>query len=473
MQLKPQVKSRSFFTFIGLSSLLGLIYLALPVGTGDTAELIEGSVNFFPCLKDTTSLSCESLERFGFTPHLISALLYRIYPNQDVVIVLWSLFSFAAYIFLVYFFYKTYYSTKTVVISNFFFIGTIFSPLIAYSVYSFSEMLLVAFSVIFLYFLYNQKFFIMLIPGILAFAYKDNIFLALVPLSIAILIASNSKKINYLYVALVALSGLAINALFNLLRYSSYLKSTYQEDGVLINGLINLNNFIALWLSPSGGILGYFYFLPLLLVVYLLKNFKDGSFREKAITSLLVLSILLTNLNLALWFSPFGWVAWGPRLFLPTIIIFIYSTFLYLKTQNLKTSFFYSTWWNYLYFAASYLMFLAAAGFLLNSKVWNSWYDRNLTDNKFCTEIPVWEINPTEFLECNQIMMWSFNSLPLNSIVEILANLGFGASVESNANYIVLPLILGVTFYFTYLLKENIKTIQSSKDFAKICEENV
>ena len=133
---KKRVEKR--LTFLGVSSLLALMFLALPVGTGDTTELIRGSNYLFSCFSTLDASQCENLERFGFTPHLISALLFTIYPNPDVVIVLWSILNFIAFLIILYFFYIYFFSnynfTKD---SRIFFVGLTFSPLIAFGLYSF------------------------------------------------------------------------------------------------------------------------------------------------------------------------------------------------------------------------------------------------------------------------------------------------------------------------------------------------
>jgi hypothetical protein len=463
MSLIARPRSIQIAFFIGISSLIGLIFLALPVGTGDTTELIEGSTNLFACLSNFSSSACESLERFGFTPHLISALLYQIYPNKDVVIVLWSLLNFTAFLTLLIFFYKSYYSNKSIIVSNIFFIGTIFSPLIAYSVYSFSEMMLILLSTIFLYLLYCKKYYLSLIPGLLALTFKDNTFLFLLPLSIAILLISNSKKINYLYLFILTTIGIAVNIFFNSIKTFSYLNNSQQENWVIIDFFTNVNNFFALWFSPSGGVLGYFFLLPLILIIYLIRDFKAQLFHNKIIIALLIISILLTNLNLSLWFSPFGWVAWGPRLFLPTLILFIYTTFLYLKSQEIKFASQFRKWGNYIYFPVSYLMFLTAVGFLINPGVWNSWYAINQANGRFCADVPIWEVDSSGFLFCNQLMMWDFHSLPLTSLSEVLKVIPFGFQTNSLTNYLIFILIFGVSIFFVLLLKENLRVLNKTK----------
>ena len=458
MPIDFQVKREQFTAFIGLSSLVGLIFVSLPVGTGDTAELIEASVGFFSCLTEPGSQNCNGLERFGFTPHLISALLLTIHPNPDVIILLWSFLNFIIFLILIYFFWNLFNSIKSSLVSNIFIVGTIFSPLIAYGVYSFSEIAFIGLSILFLHLLYKKQYFLSLIPGILAISYKDNTFLILIPLSLVILLLTNTKKINYIFVLVTSLSGLLINFLFNFLRYSHFARGEYQDGGAFIQPAVNLNYFFAIWLSPSGGVLGYLHLLPMILLIYLVKNYFNSSKQKKLIIILLIFSILLTNLNLSLWFSPFGWIAWGPRLFLPALILFIYSTFLFIKNNNHFDKF---NWnWSYIYFLFSYVMFISAAGFLINPGIWATWYEQNRATGRFCSEPPIWENDPSAFIECTQAMMWTFNSIPSLSIHQVLTAVGLYNDPQRGIDYVVAGLITGVTIYFISLLWDGFQGIR-------------
>jgi hypothetical protein len=315
--------------------------------------------------------------------------------------------------------------------------------------------------------LHSKKYFLSLLPGLLAITYKDNTFLILAPLAIAVLAMTYSKIINYFYLFLLITLGLTTNMFFNTLKSSNYFDNSSEQNWIVVDPLTNINNFFALWLSPSGGVLGYFYLLPLILLIYLIKNLKIQTFRDKLVVLLLIFSVFLVNLNLALWFSPFGWVAWGPRLFLPALVIFSYVVFLYLNSNNLKISYFFSKWWNYLFFIFSYFMFLSVAGFLINPGIWNKWYSYNISTGKFCPEIPIWEVNSSGFLECSQVMMWSLKSLPLFSIYEIIETTLLEMRSQSSLGYLIFAVSIGVLIYFISLLKENIQEIRQLKNSSK------
>lgn len=443
-------KSSNFFDFLGITSLILFAFLALPVVTGDTAELIKGSTQFFECLKTQDETSCSELERFGFTPHLISALLLHIYPNSDVVIVLWSILSFISFLILI-FILKYYYYSKEIPLStsNTFFIGTIFSPIIAYSVYSFSESFFILISIISFMLLIQKKYYLASLLSIFTIAYKDNSFLILVPLSIAILLLNKEGVKTYLIISIGWLTGLFLSIYFNILRFEVLENTAHIEGNVVFNFIFNFNNFIGVWLSPSGGALGYFFILPLILIITYIAKVKKFNFLDRLGSLLILSSVFLTTLNLAFWYSPFGWIAWGPRLILPSLILFIFVSFLFLSSKEIHVASKWGVIKNGSYLLVTYFSFLSAGGFLINAGIWFKWRDQLVADRQICSEIPSWNVDPVGALGCNVDLTWNLNSLPLFSIKEILVN--WNNSITS-IFFIVL-----VSIYFFAKFFENIK----------------
>lgn len=447
-------KSKSFFEFIGLASLALFALLALPVGTGDTTELIKGSSQFFNCLTSQESGVCVELERFGFTPHLISAILLNIYPNADVVIVLWSLLNFISFIALLLLLRNFYYRNETpLAFSNIFFVGSIFTPIIAYSVYSFSESVFILISIFYFLILSQRKYYLASFVAIFAVAYKDNSFLTLVPLSLAILMINQEKIKTYFLSATGLVVGLLLNLFFNFLRFNAFENQTYQEGNIIINLPFNISNFFGVWLSPSGGALGYFFILPVILVLFFLSKFKEFNRIDRIISSIIFLSLLLTTLNLAIWFSPFGWIAWGPRLLLPSLILFIFVGFIFLNSRKMYFSNNWRTLKHIGYMLTAYLSFLSAAGFLINPGIWFKWNEHLVSKGILCSEIPSWNTDSVGALSCNLKLTWTYESLPIFSINEVFKNW--------NNSVIITFFILLIAIYFISKSVENIKSTKN------------
>ena len=443
--------------FLSLTSLFLVMFLALPVGTGDTSELIRGSNFLFSCVSTQDASQCQNLERFGFTPHLISALLFTIYPNPDIVIVLWSILNFIAFLIIIYFFY-TYFFTKYIVTkdSQIFFVGLTFSPLIAYGLYSFSEIVFILVTILFLHFLLQKNYYLASILGFFALTYKDNAFLTLIPLLLAILIINKEKIYRYTYFSLVVFSGIIANFYFNFLRYQGITNSTYQDLGTILDLRVNLSNFFAVWISPSGGVLGYFFLLPFLILITFLIRYKTFSNLQKIIALLLIAPLVLLTFNLTFWFSPFGWAGWGPRLILPTLILVSFTTFIFIKEQGIEFSDKWKPISHKLFFSTSYLMFLSALGFVVNPGIWSTWIESLNKKGVACDYFPLWEQSRSEYLECNLPLTWTYDSLPLNSILEVLKVLR-EFTFSNPLSILTIFCIIFVTLYFIFTLKQNLK----------------
>lgn len=457
MTIVQKIKLNQALNFSALSSLFLIMFFSLPKGTGDTAELIKGSNYLFSCLVSPNSGQCEGLERFGFTPHLISALLFTIYPNPDVVIVLWSILNFITFLIIIAFFYKYFYLKYEVTKdSRIFFVGLVFSPIIAYGIYSFSEIVLILLGVVFLHFLFQKNYYLCLIPGFFVLTYKDNAFLTIIPLATAILLINKAVISKYIYLILLVLISQVTNFYFNFLRYKGFTNSIYQDLGTVLDLKTNLSNFFGVWFSPSGGVLGYFFLLPFLILIIFLIEFKTFPPRQKIISFFLISPMILLTLNLTFWFSPFGWASWGPRLILPTLILVSFTTFIFIKEQAIRFS---ETWkptTHVLFFISSYLMLLGALGFILKPGIWGTWYQKLYEKKIACGNPPLHEESPAESLACIFRLTWTYDSLPANSILAVLNALQ-DFTFRSPLSVLTASCLVAITLFFIFNLKENLK----------------
>jgi hypothetical protein len=117
--------------------------------------------------------------------------------------------------------------------------------------------------------------------------------------------------------------GFSCTCLFNWWRFGTWKNTGYLNPDFRTPGLaLPARVFGSLYLSPSGGTLVIWFFATLVtIVVPVLTIFQSGKFLVlKNISPILLICAPLGQVFLlSKWFSPFGWISWGPRTMIPVI----------------------------------------------------------------------------------------------------------------------------------------------------------
>ena len=120
-------------------------------------------------------------------------------------------------------------------------------------------------------------------------------------------------------------AGAAAASAFNVLRFGSalntdYLRSQYRapDAGTVIESAVGLV------VAPNGGMLFFWLSATVLMAaIFLVPLYQTLSRRGQAEDAWIAVSLaailVAIVLSLALWWAPFGWNAWGPRLTLPWV----------------------------------------------------------------------------------------------------------------------------------------------------------
>jgi len=116
--------------------------------------------------------------------------------------------------------------------------------------------------------------------------------------------------------------GLALNSLFNVLRFGS-IRNTYytQRSFYAPNVGVVGRDFLVQWFAPNGGLAWFWPLAPVVVIGVALISYRSpGPWSWRRLAAPLIGALFVAQLVLlAAWFSPFGWYAWGPRLALPLI----------------------------------------------------------------------------------------------------------------------------------------------------------
>lgn len=113
---------------------------------------------------------------------------------------------------------------------------------------------------------------------------------------------------------------------FNLFRYGSVRNVRYLQPQLRVHGAARTaTNVVDLYLAPGGGLAVFWPAVVLVLVAAAVLGVAAARTHDRQtaarVGALFVLLAAFT-VGLALWWAPFGWIAWGPRLFVPLVPAF-------------------------------------------------------------------------------------------------------------------------------------------------------
>ena len=181
----------------------------------------------------------------------------------------------------------------------------------------------------------------------------------------------------------------------------------------------------------------------------LLIDYIKNKLSEIILNNLILLFTIFINwIMLTFWFSPFGWVTWGPRLFMPTLFACFIFILIFYQQQILEFNVF-----SRIFIAiGSFLSILNVLGFLKNSESFKIWLESVIYFSPNCPKLFVWEIERIQYIKCFTSMTWELNSLNLITIKSY-----FMSVLEFNLNSIILILILFLS------IVRNVLFIKTSK----------
>ena len=441
LKILNKLNSQAFFFYTSIFMVLLIAFISLPFGTGDTAELVLSSQKMRECLNSGILFGCNDMERFGLSPHLISMILLSIFNDINSTITAWALLNFLLFIYLIYKLHKKYGDRK------YFLIGTIvFSPLTAYAVYSYTEMSFIVLSFILLTNIKIERYWLSAFLGMFLSGYKESAILTILPLALAVILSNKHKLVlkDYLLIA-SQIIGFLIVYLFNYFKYLEFINSEYQTAGRVKELNLQLSNFFGIWLSPSGGIIGYFWISIILLLVINLKSILKITQYQKSFY-LILIAIITNALLLTNWFAPYGWVTWGPRLFMPIVVIGLFSTIIIRGSTEISNNRFI----HFVHLSFSYLSSVALIGFLINPDSFKNWLSRVIFKTDVCPQLFIWEIERESYINCFINMSWNLNSLTFLTIKNYLK---FLYQITNSFSVYTFPILIFTLSFILYFYK--------------------
>jgi hypothetical protein len=318
---------------------LAIFVIAEPYFEGDTANLVGGNIDAVRmCLAQGRYAPCPEagpLPLFQYIPALIgrSAGL-----SPSAVLHLLAYLSFLSFVGSVALIFVTLKKRGSEVIALFGALFIITGPTLWYSHSTYAEMAAAFLTLAFTCAgLMRAPGWVLAALFVLAGSTKEVSFPFLLALGVAALLPELVGRWALVKSQLLGLAGgaalnVAVNGAFNYFRFGKFYNVTYLQDFQIVpTWKLHLNFFVGLWFSPNGGILFFwtsFFFVYAALLGLIswrfLKSRKQRRVEGREWPYYLPLGLVsvvlfFLTLGFARWFSPFGWLAWGPRLLFPWI----------------------------------------------------------------------------------------------------------------------------------------------------------
>jgi hypothetical protein len=389
-----------------LSCTLGFFYLKqIPILSGDTVALSQSARSLVTCLENGQFRGCAGTNQFGLPQHIPAMFLaWKGLDDGSIVFILSCLNVLALGLLA-----RLIYASRSIPAIGKILIGvTLFvGPIIAYGPYSFGEAISILAYVGLAIAIFEKKHFQIIIFMVLAVTSRETAFVSIGLLTGAILVFESNKsrrelKQMFLTVYGSMLLGIVCLFSFNVWKFNSWKNVPHMDPVLRTPGLIlKLKSGIGIIFSPNGGLLPYWFLgavvavgIPLVGII----SRRRGK-RLQFSFFLLVSGFTAQVAILSSWYAPYGWIAWGPRLMVPTtamgaticLVLICQDDALFRKLGQFK---------SYLFPVGvlGIVTFIPTVGFLQNPSRTMSWFLGG--NDPYCPKPAIVQQDPAYYFRC-------------------------------------------------------------------------
>jgi hypothetical protein len=298
------------------------------VRSGDTEIMANASLELVKCAQNQIWSNCVGAAGapFGLLQFIPAVFLaWKGFSPTDIVsaLGLLSVFSFFLTCLVI-----MRINSKPMAHKTFLCLIVVSGPLIGYASTSFGESLAVFVLISLVICLTRGHWLTILIFTVIAVTWRESAILFIAPVGYGILLSRydfvrifRQREFYALTSGLVI--GFSFTCLFNLWRFDTWKNTNYLNPEFRTPGLaLPARVFGSLFLSPSGGTLVIWFFATLITIAVpiLVISQSCKSFPQKGISPILMMCVPIGQaFLLSKWYSPFGWISWGPRTMIPAI----------------------------------------------------------------------------------------------------------------------------------------------------------
>lgn len=316
---------QSYAQTILVGVLLSLLASFGPIVSGDTMALAQSSSNLVECLRQMQLTGCPGGTQFGVLQYLPAmALSWKGIPSDNIVTIL-GLLNIVVYgLCLVHVIWTRHLSQTLKWVFLAMLLG---GPAIAYSVMTFSEILVIVLIVELIISTKSAKVLTAALITALLVSTRETAITWVAPMIVALilvekpLLGATYSKFRIGQVAGVCM-GLLAAGLFNIFKFGTLKNPIHANSELFIFDLgTNLSSFLGLWFAPGGGLLPFWPAVVVVLLRFRAKMPKSEYMQERPNVSRnwISVGVIAQCLFLTFWYSPYGWAAWGPRLLMPAV----------------------------------------------------------------------------------------------------------------------------------------------------------
>jgi hypothetical protein len=304
---------------------LGFFYFKqLPILSGDTVALSQSARALVACFENGQFRGCAGTNQFGLPQHIPAMFLaWKGLDDTSIVFIL-SCLNVLALGILARIIYKS--VAISPIAKTLIGITLSIGPIIAYGPYSFGEAISTLAYVGLVVAIFERKYYRLIFFMVLAVTSRETAFVSIALLTGAILVSDSTRSRHELRQMLLAIYGSMLLGIVSLLSFNFWKFNTWKNlphmDPVLRTpGLkLKIESAFGIFLSPNGGLVPYWFLgavsaigIPLWCVMN-----RHLSTQKRFGFLLLISGSLAQVAILSSWYAPYGWVAWGPRLIVPT-----------------------------------------------------------------------------------------------------------------------------------------------------------
>jgi hypothetical protein len=311
-------------TFLLCCSLGFFYFKQLPILSGDTVALSQSARSLVSCLENGQFRGCAGTNQFGLPQHIPAMFLaWKDLDDTSIVFVL-SCLNVLALVVLARMIYKS--AAISVTTKTFIGITLFIGPIIAYGPYSFGEAISTLAYVGLVIAILEKRYLRLIFFMVLAVTSRETAFVSIALLTAAILFFDSKKSrreiremASVIYGSM--LLGIVFLFSFNIWKFNTWKNLPHMDPVLRTPGLrLKIESAIGIFLSPNGGLVPYWFLgavAALGIPLWGLMN-RRLNIRKRFGFLLLISGFLAQVAILSSWYAPYGWVAWGPRLIVPT-----------------------------------------------------------------------------------------------------------------------------------------------------------